>query len=164
MPAIFSLKCNELPTIFPPHFLLRHSNGASRISRRRRRRRLALHCAFSTSCLSMYHERGLFFFLFFPAHLHQHQPGPLAYRVWEPATALACQRERGKASVSHFLCRLFRGADRISVLTGWGVGGCTRAIKLSRLASASNEQCAGRFPPCLTAVHQLSGWGGRRLG
>lgn len=32
VPAIFSLKCNELPAIFPPHFLLLHSNGASWIT------------------------------------------------------------------------------------------------------------------------------------
>lgn len=56
MPAIISLKCNELPTIFPPHFLLQHSNGASMISRCRRCCRLTLCCVCSPSCLSEYYE------------------------------------------------------------------------------------------------------------
>lgn len=54
MPAIISLKCNKLPTIFPPHFLLQHSNRASMISPRHRC--LSLCCVCSPSCLSGYHE------------------------------------------------------------------------------------------------------------
>ena len=119
VPAIFSLKCNELPAIFPPHFLLRHSNGASRISRRRRH---ALCCVFSFLFVSeSWKSRILLYFFFFFCLCCQPTsapPRPLAYQVWEP--------------VSHFLCWLFR---ELIALTRWRE--CARTVKLP---AASSEQ------------------------
>lgn len=111
VPAIFSLKCNELPAIFPPHFLLLHSNGASWISRRRRcRRRSTLPYECSLPSLSVYHERV-------PAS-PPHPPPLTPPRASCAPTLGACKGARERECFSFPRLGCSGSSYRISVLTG----------------------------------------------